>query len=190
MPMHRRRRVAVAVSCVALVAACFRDGGDPGPNPPVAVRLATVEAAPAACLARGALPDPQCTPGAIDPRVTQANLIQTICVSGHTKTVRPPAADTDALKDQQMKQYGLTLSKSQVEEDHLAPLEVGGAPRDPANLWPEPRTGTPNAGNKDKVENWMHREVCAGRLSLAEAQRRIAMDWVAEFNQGHTSDRP
>jgi hypothetical protein len=30
----------------------------------------------------GQLPDPRCTPGSIDPAVTQANIRRTICVSG------------------------------------------------------------------------------------------------------------
>ncbi len=43
----------------------------------------------------GRLPDPRCTPGAIDPAVTQANIRRTICVSGYTTKVRPPAEQTD-----------------------------------------------------------------------------------------------
>ncbi len=38
------------------------------------------------------LPDPTCTPGAVDPGVTQSNLPQTICRSGYSSSVRPPAA--------------------------------------------------------------------------------------------------
>ena len=60
------------------------------------------------------------------------------------------------------------------EEDHLISLELGGAPRDQRNLWPEPGH-SPNA--KDTVENVLHSRVCAGTLALAEAQR-IATDWT------------
>src|SRR6185437_12780780 len=35
-------------------------------------------------------PDASITPGAIDPRVSQGNVQQTICVSGYTARVRPP----------------------------------------------------------------------------------------------------
>ena len=35
------------------------------------------------------LPDPNCTPGAIDTAVTQDNIDSTICASGYTATVRP-----------------------------------------------------------------------------------------------------
>ncbi|MES9524120.1 hypothetical protein [Streptomyces capoamus] len=41
------------------------------------------------------LEDPACTPGAISPAVTQANLASTICSKGgYTKNIRPPEAIT------------------------------------------------------------------------------------------------
>ena len=46
----------------------------------------------------GVLPDPKCTPGATDPRVTQSNIQSTICVPGYTKTVRPSTSVTDPIK--------------------------------------------------------------------------------------------
>jgi hypothetical protein len=115
-----------------------------------------------------------CTPGAADPNVTQANVAQTICVSGYTKTIRPPVSYTDHLKAQQMAQYGFTDAPRLHEEDHLISLELGGAPSDPKNLWPEPGA-SPNP--KDKVENFLHDAVCAGRVPLVEAQQRIATNW-------------
>jgi len=33
---------------------------------------------------------------------------------------------------------GLTGQAANYEEDHFIPLEVGGNPEDPGNLWPEP----------------------------------------------------
>lgn len=129
-----------------------------------------------ACHARGMLPDPTCTPGAVNPAVTQANIKRTICKSGWTATVRPPASYTNKLKAQQIAAYGYAdADPHSYEEDHLISLELGGAPADPKNLWPE----HPQAPNpKDKVENRLHRQVCAGTLSLAEAQREIATDWT------------
>lgn len=133
----------------------------------------------ATCMARagGVLPDPTCQPGATNPLVTQATIHQTICVSGWTTTVRPPASYTTALKIKQMKAYGLSGSTTQYEEDHLIPLEVGGDPRSPLNLWPEPRAGAQGAGVKDLEENRLKHEVCAGTLTLAAAQQAISADW-------------
>ena len=133
------------------------------------------ELASASCHARGVLPDAICTPGAANPLVTQDNLAQTICVSGYTKTIRPPVSYTNNLKGQQMQEYGFTDNIHLHEEDHLISLELGGDPSDPKNLWPEPGQ-SPNP--KDKVENALHSAVCSGRITLKEAQTRIATDWT------------
>lgn len=133
------------------------------------------ELANAACHARGVLPDATCTPGVTDPRVTQANIQSTICMSGYTATIRPSSSYTGKLKVEQMTAYGYTDSIHAHEEDHLISLELGGAPDDPKNLWPEP-DAAPNP--KDKIENHLHAAVCAGRIALRDAQVRIATDWT------------
>ena len=115
--------------------------------------------------------DPQLTPGALNPGVTQATIDSTICISGWTKTVRPPVSYTNGLKLQQMRDYAETGSPSNYQEDHFISLELGGDPTDPRNLWPEPY---PRAGEVDRIENELNADVCSGRLSLAEAQRREA----------------
>ena len=133
------------------------------------------ESAGSKCQMRGRLPDPICTPGSIDPAVTNANVASTICVRGYTATVRPSSSYTGNLKRQQMVQYGFNDSLSAHEEDHLISLELGGAAADPTNLWPEPGA-SPN--DKDRIENFLRSAVCAGRISLSDAQKRIATDWT------------
>ena len=53
-----------------------------------------------------------------------------------------------------------------------------------ANLWPEcvpGYVGWERAGagfrDKDRFENYLHREVCSGIISLSEAQYQISTDW-------------
>lgn len=130
-------------------------------------------------------PDPKLTPGAFNPDVTQATIRQTICVSGWTATIRPSNAYTTALKRRQIVEYGyVQTSTALYEEDHLISLELGGAPRDPRNLWPERWTlamadGTQvGARVKDRLENRLNRAVCAGTMTLAEARREIGIHWV------------
>jgi hypothetical protein len=134
------------------------------------------------------LPRPDLTPGSINPNVTQDNLATTVCLSGWTATVRPPSAYTGTLKLAQIVEYGYSdRSPSDYQEDHLVPLEIGGAPRDPRNLWPEPNEislpdGTiVGSSAKDGLEDYLHRAVCAGRLPLGDAQRLIAGDWIAAW---------
>ena len=131
---------------------------------------------PGTCHARAVLPDPKCTPGATNPAVTQANIGSTICKSGYSGSIRPPESYTEALKRREMVAYGDTYPISAYELDHLVSLELGGAPSDPRNLWPE-YGASPNP--KDKVEDAAHRAVCDGRMNLVVAQVGIATNWVA-----------
>lgn len=108
-------------------------------------------------------------PGTLNADVTQATIGSTICVRGWTATVRPPVSYTNELKLEQMRAYGETGPPSGYQEDHLISLELGGDPTDPKNLWPEPY---PRAADVDRIENELNAEVCVGRISLAEGQRR------------------
>jgi hypothetical protein len=108
--------------------------------------------------------------------VTQATIYRTICVAGWTDTVRPPESITEQEKAASMMAYGDTGSMGDYEYDHFVPLELGGATNDPRNLWPEPGA-SPNP--KDAVEDSLREKVCAGQLSLAEAQREIVSNWTA-----------
>jgi hypothetical protein len=129
------------------------------------------------CHTRGLLPDPVCTPGALNPDVNQSNIQSTICVRGWTATIRPPVSVTGPEKQQSMKDYGIS---GPAEYDHLISLELGGAPNDPHNLWPEAGS-LPNT--KDTLENRLHDLVCSGRLPLAAAQLAISNDWTAAYVQ-------
>jgi hypothetical protein len=131
-------------------------------------------------------PDPERTPGATNPDITQENIRQTICnPRWSTKSIRPEASYTNRLKIEQIGEYGYSDSRlKDYEEDHFIPLELGGNPADPKNLWPEPfETSIPDGGAhaKDKVENYLHAEVCSGSLTLEQAQREIAEDWYRVY---------
>lgn len=133
--------------------------------------------------ARLPLPDASCTPGATNPDVTQATIDSTICVSGWTATVRPPTSYTNALKKQGISDYGYSdTSMADYEEDHLIPLELGGAPRDPHNLWPEPHAGAKNSYSKDSIENKLKTAVCNGQVTLAAARKAIATNWTTALS--------
>ena len=67
------------------------------------------------------------------------------------------------------------------DRDHLVALELGGAPRDPKNLWPEPYAGPYGAHVKDKLENRLHVLVCNGSMALRTAQHLIATNWYAAY---------
>ena len=173
------------LTLAVLAAGCgVTSGGGGGPSAPSDPLAGQSQPAPGSCHSRGSglssLPDPRCTPGARDPSVTQANIGETICRTGYTRTVRPPESVTAREKRASMAAYGDTGPTHRYEYDHLIALELGGAPNDPRNLWPEPGA-TPNP--KDELEGRLRREVCDGRLSLRAAQRAIARDWVAAYHR-------
>lgn len=169
-------------------------------------------------------PDPARTPGAANPEVTQRNIKDTIC-NRHwsTRLIRPPAAYTSKLKRKQLREYGDTVHQTRAElinpntgkvditrcvahsdnpacyeEDHLIPLEDGGDPRDPRNLWPEPYNThvggvIMGAHQKDVVEGFIHDEICldvphskttsyipaTASVRLKRGQEILAGDWYA-----------
>ena len=161
--------VLVGTGATALVAAA-----------PAGAAPAAPHAAAASCSTSYLpLPDPSCTPGVLNPDVSQDTIDQTICVSGWTSTIRPPTSYTNKLKVEQIAEYGYAdTSTADYEEDHFIPLELGGAPRDPSNLWPEPHGGSENSYSKDSVENALKKAVCDGRVQLSDAQNAIATDWT------------
>jgi hypothetical protein len=127
------------------------------------------------------LPDPKATPGD-----TVTADTQTVCVPGYARTERNVSAAT---KKQVYALYGIhpstqTRNGKRVavccEVDHLISLELGGS-NDLKNLWPEPYLPRPGARQKDVLENWLHKQVCSGKMPLADAQRAIATDWYALY---------
>lgn len=127
------------------------------------------------CTAYQGLPDSRCTPGAIFPNATPAQ----ICVPGYTRTVRNvPYSEKLAV----YAEYGIAHhSTGQYEVDHLVPLELGGS-NDLTNLWPEAAQPTPGFHEKDQVENYLHAQVCSGQMSLSDAQHAIVTNWKQFLN--------
>ena len=158
-----------------------------------------------------AIPRPDAFPGATNPNVTPANMKDNICKKGwSTKSIRPKTSYTNALKATQLKSLNYTLANKLpsvntksgttkrpdirkciarsatpacYEEDHLISLELGGHPTSPDNLWPEPWFGTWNAKVKDALEDRLHAMVCSGDISLRDAQKAIATDWVGAYRK-------
>ena len=141
------------------------------------------------------LPDPACTPGAIDPAVTQHDLDSTVCrPGGYTDSVRPPESLTEPVKLQLLDAYGVPRSQAgQYELDHLEPLDVGGA-SDVGNLWPEPNQDAQTQhrsafvhNDKDAIEAKLRDLICSGAVSLGAVQRAMASDWATAPQTLHLS---
>ncbi len=193
MPASRRRRSTNlgGVLFVAIVLVLWYLGKLPGvPAPTSATPTQTRSVATAApgnstqplgqrtktsgCVSQNALADPDCTPGAIFPDATAAQ----ICVPGYSSKVRNVP---DSVKNQAYAEYGIASHQpGEYEVDHLISLELGGS-NDISNLWPEPASPVPGFHEKDKVENYLHDQVCSGAISLQDAQSIIAHDWLSVY---------
>ncbi|MGH9821644.1 MAG: hypothetical protein ACREDR_00075 [Blastocatellia bacterium] len=135
------------------------------------------------------LPDHKLTPGAFNPDITQQNIGSNICKKGwSTSSLRPSTSYTNKIKAEKMAAQGLRGDTHQFELDHLVPIEDGGDPRSPDNLWAEPWNLNVNgydlgAHTKDKAENATHAAICDGRISLDEARKQMAADWTVLFKE-------
>jgi hypothetical protein len=120
------------------------------------------------------MPDPACTPGAV--LTTDADQV---CAVGYPNSV----SDVDeAARDRIYAEYGITSrAPGQYVIDPLVPLSLGGS-NDTANLWAQPASPAPGYAEKDALERYVRDQVCSGKMSLAEAQRQFATNWVAAYN--------
>jgi len=128
-------------------------------------------------------PDPALAPGVVNAKVTQENISETICNLRWLAKTKPSRRFTENLKRKQLKawKYDDRNVKNYVE-DHVIPIEVGGHPTDPRNLWPQSTTTAWNAATKDKLEEYVSREVCAERMPLKDAQAAFQKGWVEVFH--------
>jgi hypothetical protein len=53
---------------------------------------------------------------------------------------------------------------------------IGGVGKNPKTLWPESHIGPNNSYDKDRVEDWLYRKICAGVRTPEQAQYGIATD--------------
>ena len=130
----------------------------------------------------GDLPDPLLTPG-------QARTVSktVLCRRGSSRDARHV---TVATKREVFRRYGLPggnhtgfcTGPHGCELDHLISLELGGA-NTVKNLWPQPFDGKWNAHVKDKLENRLHREICAGTITMRQAQEEIRENWIEAYKR-------
>jgi hypothetical protein len=130
------------------------------------------------------IPDPNCTPGAINPTLT-------------IEVLRDPRFTTRCVRDAATKEEEKVTTyewyhvarpsnnsgeNQSCELDHLISLELGGA-ETLDNIWPQ--CGPSGVAlpqrffkEKDTVENFLAMQVREGRMDLTQVQKGIATDWT------------
>ena len=77
-------------------------------------------------------------------------------------------------------EYGITQAQRHLYRiDHLVPLVLDGSSA-AENLWPQPAAGV---RAKTRTGSALHALVCAGSMTLAQAQHLIEQDWVAAYRR-------
>ena len=132
------------------------------------------------------LPDPRCTPGAVNPLVTQATISSTICVSGYTSGIRPPESVTGREKAGSAAAYGYTGSFHTGEYDHLIAVGAGRRPQRPG----QPVGGAERPAWRDqhlqhegRAGEQAAQPRVSGQLTLDAARQAIATNWAAAYQQ-------
>lgn len=132
--------------------------------------VAPIPAAPEG--ANPAVSEAQVPVQALNPDVRQDSIHLTICQLGYAASVRPSTLYTNGVKLKLLRDRGLPASRApEFELDHMVALALGGHPRNLVNLQLQPWEGEDGAKKKDQFKRKLQTKVCAGELSLAEAQR-------------------
>lgn len=112
---------------------------------------------------------------------SEGDISKTVCnPNWSTKEVRPSTSYTTPLKNKLAKEQNVDPTK--YELDHAVSLVLLGDPKSTDNLWLEPYdlkiNGIPaGAKEKDRVEVYLHMEVCKGNMTLKQAQQDIVQNW-------------
>ena len=128
------------------------------------------------------IPDSRLTPGAAL-LVDQSE----VCTAPNIKNKVVPVA----LQRKVLEEYGISGAEPRAYEiDYLITPGLGGAD-DIHNLWPQSYSATAwNAEVKDALEDRLREMVCNGNLTLTQAQREIAGNWIAAYKKYFHTDRP
>jgi uncharacterized protein YceK len=181
--MSKRQNGLVAlVVALALLSGCasVTTSTSTGTSASTSAHQFGVQTKTSGCVASKGLPDPACTPGALMEGATKDK----ICQSGYASSVRNVP---QSVKNKAYAEYGIASHfPGEYEVDHLVSLELGGS-NDISNLWPEAANPKPGFHEKDKVENYLHDQVCSGKISLRQAQLEIATNWPAVYNEMQAS---
>jgi hypothetical protein len=173
-----RAVVAVLAAAVVLGATAASSFAAQPASPDVGRTILLAARSLDAGCSRGALPDRRCSPGAVSSKLTTARICSPGFRTGDIRNVPQPVKFAVELAyGLKARRYGRTL-----EIDHIVSLELGGS-NDIANLYPEPGSGAASYHVKDRLENRLHRLVCAGTISLHAAQLGIARNWLTLYKR-------
>ncbi len=87
-----------------------------------------------------------------------------------------------SLKRQVFDRYAMSPQAVGYNVDHLIPVSLGGS-NSLTNLWPQPLSGEWSYQMKNKLEQKLYKMVCSGAITLEQARKEIAADWVSAYRK-------
>jgi hypothetical protein len=96
--------------------------------------------------------------------------------------MRPGERHAERIKLALLDRYQATEPSASYVLDDLVAIEDGGSPTDPRNMWPQPIA---QAQQKTAIDEYLHREICAGKLTVGQAARVLEGDWLAADTERH-----
>jgi hypothetical protein len=119
----------------------------------------------------GDVPNDRLTPGVINPLIKDPCKVLWGLDHRHV---------TEKMKRDVLTSYGIPWEQRKLYEvDHRVPRELCGADAE-GNLWPQL---WPSAHKKDRLENAVHKKLCAGEITLKEAQGVFLGDWTVAYKR-------
>jgi hypothetical protein len=138
------------------------------------------------CIVSGTLAAPSIAtaqrPSYKTPGATAKVKMDQLCAADFPTSMKPVAnwQRTEALG-----RYGIRSEDFSGDLDHLVPVSLGGS-NDPDNLWPFRASGTFTFEAKQALEVKLHEMMCAGKISLKDAQEEFRRDWTKAYQRHMT----
>ena len=122
--------------------------------------------------------DPTCAPGKLNSTAT-ANIAQTICNPtwvAAASQIQPPPSTLDKL----LIEYQLPGNPVAYALARVIPVQDGGSPTSPLNLYPLPLNGFGGQQTQTLVANQLHDEICSHKITIAQAAKTLEGDWLSK----------
>jgi len=123
-------------------------------------------------------PDPDCDPGELDVGVV-GHTGQTVCSPAWVAAaseLQPPPATLERL----LIEYQLPGSPASYVVARVVPVEAGGSPISPRNLYPLPLDGYGGQHTRMMVADQLHDEICSHKITVAQAANTLEGDWLSK----------
>jgi len=121
--------------------------------------------------------DPTCAPGKLDPAVNE-KITQTVCNTAWlaaASQIQPPPDTLDKL----LIEYQLPGNPVTYTLARVIPVQDGGSPTSPQNLYPLPLNGFGGQQTQTVIANELHDEICSHRITISQAATTLEGDWLS-----------